>query len=165
MRKLLIIAFLLGSVALKAQSLQPIGLFTDSSRLAKKWSVMPYGGIGAGFGFSPAGQTNGFLAPMGVQVNRRISNNWYAFANATVAPGYSYFNQSFLSADVSKNLPLMSRYSANGLGIYNSVGGGLMYVNDARTFSISGSIHYSRSSYPAYPFYQGSNTAQQALYR
>lgn len=165
MQKIFLIAFLLGSVALKAQPLQPLRVYTDSARLAKKWSVIPYGGIGAGFGFSPFGQGTGFWAPMGVQLNRRITNNWYAFATATVAPGYTYFNQSFLATDLSKNLPLMSRYQANGLGMYNSIGGGLMYVNDARTFSISGSIHYSRSSYPTYPFYQGGNAQQQKLYR
>ena len=42
-------------------------------------------------------------------------------------------------------------FNANTLGIYPGIHAGVMYVNDAKTFSISGSIGVSNTSYPFYP--------------
>jgi hypothetical protein len=38
-----------------------------------------------------------------------------------------------------------------GFGLNSRVDIGLMYINDARTFSISGSIGVERGTYPVYP--------------
>ncbi|MGH2563931.1 MAG: hypothetical protein ACRDE5_05430, partial [Ginsengibacter sp.] len=46
-------------------------------------------------------------------------------------------------------------------GTYSSASLGLMYINDSRTFSISGSIGIERSSNPLLPFYTG-NPYRQA---
>ncbi|MBA4166506.1 MAG: hypothetical protein H0X41_03005, partial [Chitinophagaceae bacterium] len=35
--------------------------------------------------------------------------------------------------------------------VYSGAEAGLLYINDARTFSISGSVHVDRTSYPFYP--------------
>jgi len=59
------------------------------------------------------------------------------------------FNRSFSNADLHKNYMALPGFNANGLGIYKGIQGGLMYVNDEKTFSISGSIGIGSSSYPA----------------
>jgi hypothetical protein len=38
----------------------------------------------------------------------------------------------------------------NAFGMYTKFEAGLMYVNDARTFSISGSIGVSKTNFPYY---------------
>jgi len=50
-------------------------------------------------------------------------------------------------------------FHANNLGIYQSASLGVMYINDARTFSISGSIGIEKSVYPSYslPAYSPAN--------
>jgi len=53
----------------------------------------------------------------------------------------------------------------NGLGVYSRAELGLMYVNDAKTFSVSGSIGVQRSSYPVYPYPQANRTKQNSVTR
>jgi hypothetical protein len=43
--------------------------------------------------------------------------------------------------------------------MYSSASLGLMYINDARTFSISGSISIERDNYPVY-YYNPVNTTK-----
>src|SRR5664279_4746881 len=95
----------------------------DSNVLRKKWSVSIYTGFIGGPGFlSPA---------IGLQLNRRLTNNLYAFT------GVSSFNYMTTPG-----------FNTNQWSISKSLQAGLMYVNDARTFSISGSIGVSNSNYP-----------------
>ena len=50
--------------------------------------------------------------------------------------------------------------NASNFGIYPAAQMGLMYINDERTFSISGSIGVSRSSYyNRSPFYAPDNSS------
>ncbi|MFT3703425.1 MAG: hypothetical protein QM802_13700 [Agriterribacter sp.] len=48
----------------------------------------------------------------------------------------------------------------NSFGIYPRAELGLMYINDEKTFSISGSISVQRGGYSAFP-YQQTQTAKQ----
>lgn len=118
------------------------------SIVPKKWFISSFSGISAGYTFFRGGGAGYFAIPLGLQLNRRISNNVYAFAGVTVAPAYVNFNSAFLSADINKGNPFNNFYQPGNLSIYSSARVGLMYINDARTFSVSGSFSVERSNYP-----------------
>lgn len=123
----------------------------EDSLSKKKWSFNKYSSISTSFNFFNGGNATIIAAPIGLQLNRRLNNNWYAFANVTVAPGYVSFNRSFNTVDFNKTNHM--GYKSNSLNLYSSASLGLQYVNDAKTFSISGSISVEKSSYPLVPFY------------
>lgn len=161
---LMIIAFL-AFISVKAQTAFPgagIGylqqgalnhynMLSDSNALQKKWSVSTYGGLGAGIGFFNGGNTAFFPAQIGVELNRRLNNNLYAFAGVAVTPVYFNFNRALNATGLHGNYMTAPAFNTNGLGIYQGIQAGLMYVNDAKTFSISGSIGVSNSRSPFYP--------------
>ena len=133
----------------------------DSSTLNRKWSLNKYVGISSSFGFFNGGNMSVMSVPIGVQLNRRLTQNLYAFAGVSVAPSYFTYNRSFNDFNAYKSNPGNTRINSNGLGIYSRVEAGLMYINDDRTFSISGSIGIDRSSYPVYPANNRINTQKQ----
>jgi hypothetical protein len=149
MRILLVLITLLSSLLLEAQT--PKQSFKDSTYYIqplqkKKWFLTSYSNVGIGFNFFNGGTATVVSAPVGLQLNRQLNNNLYAFTAVSLAPTYVNFNSSFLS-------PGTKPYTGNALksdyfGLHPSVNMGMMYVNDARTFSISGSIGVERSSYP-----------------
>jgi hypothetical protein len=163
-RTIFFAAILISTVTVKAQAplsfgtmngMQPaFGQFNqmaDTNHLQKKWFVTKHAGISSGFvGFNGGGGT--FLSvPLGLQLNRQLSNNVFAFAGVSVAPSLFNYNSAFYYPGVNKNNGLMN---GNNFGTYSMAHMGLMYINNNRTFSISGSIGVSRSSYNSYsPFY------------
>lgn len=105
---------------------------TDTTHHAKKWFLTKT--IGISTAFTSLGGT--FLStPVGIQLNRQLTNNVYAFAALTVAPTFMQYNSPFYQ---------------NKLATYSAAHLGLMYVNDEKTFSISGSIGVSRNNYNPY---------------
>lgn len=170
MRTIIIVALLVSFTGLKAQSFIP-GSFIDNayrgsfannihlndSTAKKKWFVSKYSGISTSFTFFKGGNATVVAAPMGLQLNRRLNNNLYAFAGVSVAPAYVSFHSSFMNNNVNK-LNANNSFNANSLGLYSRAELGLMYVNDERTFSISGSIGIERNSYPMPVYNQMNNT-------
>jgi hypothetical protein len=128
---------------------------------APKWFFSSYRGLSTSVSFFKGGNASVFSAPMGLQLNRRLTNNWYAFANVTVAPSYISIRPSYLSG-FNKNFP-NNGFQQNSFGLYPAASLGLMYVNDAKTFSISGSISAERSVYPILPYYPANNAAQHPV--
>ncbi len=126
-------------------------ILNDSNGLQKKWSVSTYGGIGAGIGFFNGGNSSFFPAQIGLQINRRLNNHLYAFAGVAVTPVFFNFNHSFSAAEPHGNYMTAPGFNTNRFGIYQGIQAGLMYVNDAKTFSISGSIGISNNNYPYFP--------------
>jgi hypothetical protein len=158
---------LIFSISVKAQTALPGSYidhsqrqsFADNNRFNdsvpdKKWFVSKYIGISSGIGFYNGGNTTMLAVPVGIQINRRLNNNWYAFAGASVAPTYINFNHSFLSSNTGKSFQNNAFSAANGLNMFSRAEMGLMYINDQKTFSISGSISVERSSYPLVPINQ-----------
>ena len=135
---------------------------SDSNALQKKWSISTYGGMGAGIGFFNGGNGAFFPAQIGVQVNRRLTNNFYAFAGAAITPVYFNFSRPVGVTGLHGSYMTAPPFNASGLGIYQGIQAGLMYVNDAKTFSISGSISVSNSN----PFYPATriNTQKQSAF-
>jgi hypothetical protein len=166
MRILLLTMVLITSISLRAQTglphsglnYSPANPFTpypplsDYNGLQKKWSLSKYAGISASYGFFNGGSATVFSVPVGLQLNRRLNNNLYAFAGVAAAPAFYNFNNSFISSDVNKYNSGMTRFGTNNFGMYSKFETGLMYISNDRTFSISGSIGVYKSSYPAYPY-------------
>ena len=124
---------------------------TDSSS-QKKWFLTRYSALSTSYSFFKGGQAMIVAAPIGLQINSRLTNNLYAFANATIAPAYTNFNRSFM--DFNKASRNNGLYKSSRMDVYSSANLGLQYVNDEKTFSISGSIGVERSSYPSLPYYK-----------
>ncbi|MEJ0104144.1 MAG: hypothetical protein WDO19_16970 [Bacteroidota bacterium] len=171
MRIVVLFVILISSITLEAQTVLPISYmdyihgpaFGNSPRfiagtLDKKWSVSSYSGISTGFTFFNGGNANFISAPIGLQLNRRLNNNLFAFAGISAAPAYVNFSHSFITSDINKGNPNNSFFRSNSFGAYSRAELGLMYINDARTFSVSGSIGVERSSYPVIPYQQMNRT-------
>lgn len=166
MRFIPVFVLLFCSMAVKAQTyipghsmyyIQP-GMFGPSQYSFenpgnKKWFVSKYASVSAGYSFSRAGSFNYLSAPIGLQLNRKLNNNLYAFAGVSVNPTYFNFNQPIPLSGNNKSF-YNSVYGPNSFGIYPRAELGLMYVNDEKTFSISGSISVQRGGYSTFPYQQ-----------
>ncbi|MGC4035454.1 MAG: hypothetical protein QM764_05795 [Chitinophagaceae bacterium] len=134
-----------------------LGLYSHSfiPTSNKKWSVNTYSGITTGFSFFNGGTATMVAAPVGLQLNRRLNDNLYAFAGVSVAPTYINFGNT-IGSPLFKGSSANGMYNPNSLSVYSRAELGLMYINDARTFSVSGSVGVSRSSgyYPGMPVRQ-----------
>ena len=167
MRITVLLALIIFTTALKAQTFFPGGDSPGSYRSGlvynahpadsgtqKKWFLTRYSALSASYSFFKGGHASVVTVPIGLQINRRLTNNLYAFANATVAPAYITFSRNFIATDFTK-APLSTRpFQSSSLGMYSSASLGLQYINDEKTFSISGSIGVERRSYPLLPYYR-----------
>ena len=116
-----------------------------NSDLSKKWEVRPYASLQMGYAFFNGGVSY-LSVPAGVALFHPLTNNITAFAGVSAAP--VAFSMSRLYTDPAANGSFSRPY---GLGLNAGVQAGLIYTNDAKTFSISGSVELQRSSYPVYP--------------
>ena len=171
---MMVLMVMLVSATLSAQTSLPAG-FTDytqrqsfghnihpnDSASNKKWFLSKYSGISTSFSFFKGGNATVVSAPMGLQLNRKLNNNLYAFAGVSVAPAYVNFNNTFLASNTGKFYSNNATLKSSSFEMYSRAEMGLMYINDQKTFSISGSISIERSSYPVYPYNQ-MNTMRQS---
>ncbi len=116
----------------------------DTSHIQKKWFITKYAGISAGFmGFN--GTNSSFLsAPLGVQINRQLTNNVSAFAGVSSGAFIFPLINAPYHTGINKNNHFMN---PNRFGTYTTAQMGVMYINNERTFSISGSIGVSRDDF------------------
>lgn len=138
----------------RSESLSAHGRLKNNDLSNKKWFVSKYVGISTGVVFAGGNTATYISAPIGLQLNRKLNNNLYAFAGVSVAPSYVNFNQAFITGNMPKGFQTNSYMKSGSLGVYTRAELGLMYVNDEKTFSISGSIGIERSSYPVMPYNQ-----------
>jgi len=145
MRILLTILTLVTLTSAKAQSHLPITPLPlhDSGKLNYKWQVRPYSSLSAGYIFLNGGISY-LSAPVGLMVFRPLNKNVTAFAGLSVAPTVFNFNRLY-------TYPAKTFSNRYDLGLNAGVQGGLIYTNDTKTFSISGSLRVDRGSYPLYP--------------
>ncbi len=170
-RIILFAAILLSAGAVKAQSPLTFGAVNgmhpafrhfnqlpDSNHQQKKWFVTKYAGISTGFIAFKGGSGTFLSAPVGLQINRQLTNNVFAFAGVSATPTFYHGTSPFYQPGVNKTNRFMNA-NANNFDINPAVYMGLMYTNEERTFSISGSIGVSRSTYNGYsPYYSPANT-------
>jgi hypothetical protein len=174
MRTIIFAVFLFSFAGLQAQTFIPSpfvdnnyrGSMSNNIRLNdsssnKKLFFTHYSGLSTSFVFSKSGSATIVSAPMGIQLNRRLNNNLFAFAGVSVAPAYISFNRSFMTADFNKAAMNNMGFKSSSLGLYSRAELGLQYVNDERTFSISGSIGVERNSYPMPIHYQNNLRPRQ----
>ncbi|HEY4111094.1 hypothetical protein [Puia sp.] len=166
---LISITFLGASLGTSAQTHLPIGtwglgspqwqtlpLNTQPGNLnfGKKWQLRPYAGLSAGYIFLNGGISY-LSAPLGLTLYRPLTNNVTAFAGVSATPLIFSVNSLY---GMPRFNPANNFSNGYGLGINAAVGGGLIYTNDAHTFSISGSVWMERGSYPVYPTRTTDNT-------
>jgi len=126
--------------------------FTDDSlQHNQKWYFSKYAGVSAGFSFFNGGSATYISAPFVLQLNHPLNENVTAFAAVTAAPTFFSFNNAFTHPTAGKYYPGSYLPNTYSFGMDSRVEMGLMYTNDAHTFSISGSIGVERSSYPIFP--------------
>lgn len=164
MRCIIFLSFLIiGTTKVKAQNSfqqnnfgkQMVAIDSNQSNhnySGKKWFVSKYMGISTSAGFYNGSMSTIFFAPIGLQLNRKINSNWYAFAGISATPAYIGFNHSFISANTNKFMQPNSLNSVGNFNMFPKAELGLMYINDQKTFSISGSISVEKSNYSFAPF-------------
>ena len=118
----------------------------------KKWFMSKYTGISTGISFYNGGRASFLAAPMGLQLNRKLNDNIYAYANIAVTPTLIRSNSNLLYSGMNKPFSPNS-FSSNSFQVNPSASVGLMYVNDAKTFSISGGFSIERNNYQFVPYY------------
>src|SRR3978361_708954 len=89
----------------------PKNMYDSSAQ--KKWFLTKYTGITAGYSFFRGGNASVIAAPVGLQLNRRLNNNFYAFGGVSIAPAYVNFNHAFLYTDINKSSAVNSFYKSN----------------------------------------------------
>lgn len=129
---------------------------TDTNHLRNKWFVTKYAGISTGFIAYKGGSTSYLSAPLELMINRQLTNNIFAFGGISATPYVLQNNGAFYPvAGIDKNY---GSIRTNNYGINPAARVGVMYINNDRTFSISGSVSVSRSSYLGYsPLYVPAN--------
>jgi hypothetical protein len=123
----------------------------DSNQQNQKWYFSKYAGVSLGYTFFNGGGATYLSAPVGIQLNHPLNNNLIAFAGVSAAPTFFSFSHSFTDPAFYKSYPHSYLPNTYSFDMNTRVEMGLMYVNDAKTFSISGSIGIERSSYPFFP--------------
>ncbi len=132
----------------------------DSMHVNQKWELNKYAGISRGFGFFSAGTASYMALPVSLQLNRVLNKNLYAFAAVSAAPVLVNFNIAFTNPSFNRYFPVDGMSNVYQFGFNSRVEMGLMYINDSKTFSISGSIGVENGSYPFYPVNRVNKTKQ-----
>jgi hypothetical protein len=114
----------------------------------QKWQIRPYASMSLGYLFLNGGGTSYLAAQTGVALIHPLTKNVSAFAALSASP--VLFSVNRLYTDPALNSPNNLSRPYN-LGLNAGIQGGLIYTNDDKTFSISGSIGIERGSYPLYP--------------
>jgi len=138
---------------------QPTPLFNSPGKYftANKWQIVPSAGLSAGYIFYNGGMSY-VSAPLALTLYHPLTSNVTAFGGVFAAPAVFSVNSLYAAPPNGKfsGNPFAQSY---GLGINAGIQGGLMYTNDAHTFSVSGSISVQRGSTPVYyPSQRNSNT-------
>lgn len=115
-----------------------------------KWQLKPFASLTAGYLFFGSGSMSYVSTPVGLALFRPLNSNWTAYGAATVTPTFFTINSLYnpVSNPNYRGYPFQGAY---GMGLSPGVQGGLIYTNDAKTFSISGHVRFERDSYPVYP--------------
>ena len=163
-RIILFAAILMSGMAAKAQVAPSLGAMNgmqspfspspqqnDTNNIHKKWFVTKYAGLSTGFVAFKGGSTSFLSVPLVLQLNRQLTNNLFAFGSVSAAPYVFHNIGGFYQPTANKSNRFMQ---ANNFAAYSDAKIGVMYISNDRTFSISGSIGVSRTSYNGYsPFY------------
>ncbi len=119
----------------------------NDSSITKKWFITKYSGLSASFIGFRGGSASVIAAPMGLQLNRNLSNNFYAFAGVEIAPSYITMNPFGPTNVAGKFSNSILNGSSNQFQVNPAAYIGLGYTNDARTFQIQGRVSLQQANY------------------
>jgi hypothetical protein len=122
---------------------------------AQKWQLRPSAGLSAGYIFFNGGISY-LSAPFSLNLYHPLTSNVTAFAGVSLTPAVFSMGNGYFTP--FQNPAYSNRY---GLTINPAVQGGLIYTNDAHTFSVSGSVWMQQGSYPIYPAQRATYPKQQ----
>ncbi len=131
----------------------PWASFIPTSTLAggnpnQKWQVRPYANLSLGYLFLNGGGSSYLAAQTGVALIHPLTKNVSAFAGVTASP--VLFSVNRLYTEPALNSPNNFSRPYN-LGLNAGIQAGLIYTNDDKTFSISGSVGVERGGGSLYP--------------
>jgi hypothetical protein len=112
-----------------------------------QWQLRPYASLQAGYAFFHGGISY-LSVPAGVALFHPLNKNFSAFAGISAAPVAFSIARLYTEPAANGSGSFSRPY---GLSLNAGVQAGLIYTNDAKTFSISGSVGLERGSYPVYP--------------
>ena len=114
----------------------------------QKWQLRPYANLSIGYLFLNGGGTSYLAAQTGVALIHPLTKNVSAFA--AVSATAVLFSINRLYTDPALNSPNNLSRPYN-LGLNTGIQAGLIYTNDDKTFSISGSVGVERGGNSLYP--------------
>jgi hypothetical protein len=166
MRTILVILASITLLSAKAQTHLPVypwGLGFGASQpmsmaplpgSTQKWQLRPSASIQAGYVFYNGGISY-LSAPLQLNLYHPLTPNVTAFGGVYIAP--TVFSMANPYGSPFQNPGYPNRYN---MTINPGIQGGLIYTNDAHTFSISGSVRVEKGSYYpyAYPAQRANNT-------
>jgi hypothetical protein len=117
------------------------------------WQLKPFASLSAGYMYFGGGGVSYLSAPVGVALFRPLNANWTAYGAATVTPAFYNVN-NFSTIPAGANYHGYPYQSGYGMSVTPGIQGGLIYTNDAKTFSISGHLSVEKTNYPVYPMEQ-----------
>jgi hypothetical protein len=114
----------------------------------QKWQIRPYASLSAGYIFLNGGGTSYLAAQTGIALVHPLTKNVSAFAGVSASPVLFSINSLYTSPAMNSTNGFSRPYN---LGLNTGIQAGLIYTNDDKTFSISGSVGIERGSNPLYP--------------
>lgn len=112
------------------------------------WQLTPFASVSAGYIFYNGGSSY-VAAPMGLILSHPINKNLTGFGGITATP-YAFSSMRYPRSFIAQGYGITTPYGTPNIGISTGVTGGLMYTNDAKTFSISGRVSIDRTTAPNY---------------
>jgi len=114
----------------------------------QKWQLRPYANLSIGYLFLNGGGTSYLAAQTGVALIHPLTKNVSAFAAVSATPVLFSINRLYTDPALNSPNNLSRPYN---LGLNTGIQAGLIYTNDDKTFSISGSVEVERGGNSLYP--------------
>jgi hypothetical protein len=122
-------------------------------QMKKRWQTNTFGSLSFGNTWFSGGNSTAVSASVGIQHTRQLNNNLYAFGRLSAAPTYFSFNSAFNNPGFNKLNTGNGLFNNSNFGVYPRAEAGLFYINNEKTFSISGSMFIERGTNFYYPTY------------
>jgi hypothetical protein len=117
----------------------------------QKWQIRPYASMSMGYIFLNGAGSSYLAAQTGVALIHPLTKNISAFAGVSASPVLFSVNRLYTDPALNASRPGNGFSGPYNLGLNAGVQAGLIYTNDDKTFSISGSVGVERGSNPIYP--------------
>lgn len=142
-----------GAVSLEAEQMHVL-----TGQWKKRWQISTFGSLSLNNGWFNRGSFAALAVPVGMQLTHQFNKNWYAFGRLSAVPTFFNFNTAFNGSVFNKVHPGNGLFNSSTFGVYPKAEAGLFYINDQKTFSISGSMFIDRGTNLFYPSYGVGNS-------